>query len=189
MKTGSKILLTTVCAMALVVASVMGTLAFLTDSTEDVVNTFTVGKVEITLDEGKVDEYGVPEEDETRVQENEYKLIPGHTYAKDPTIHVAADSEDCYVFAQIANGLGEDGTLAMAQGWTLVDGTDNVYYYDSIIEASEEVTDVVVFTEFTFGEDADPSDYAQADITITAYAVQADGFDSAVDAWTATFGA
>ena len=64
-------------AVLLVAASVMGTLAYLT-STDTVKNTFTVGKVAITLDEADVDVYGAPIENAARVRANEYKLIPGH---------------------------------------------------------------------------------------------------------------
>ena len=53
MKTRSKALVLTLCAVLLVVATVMGTMAYLT-STDTVTNTFTVGKVAITLDEAKV---------------------------------------------------------------------------------------------------------------------------------------
>ena len=57
MKTAKKAMLLTVCALVLVAATVMGTLAYLT-STDEVKNTFTVGKVAITMDEAKVDEKG-----------------------------------------------------------------------------------------------------------------------------------
>ena len=50
MKTRSKALLLTLCAVLLVTASVLGTMAFLT-STDEVKNTFTVGSVNIALDE------------------------------------------------------------------------------------------------------------------------------------------
>ncbi|MBQ3062404.1 MAG: hypothetical protein IJD03_01960, partial [Clostridia bacterium] len=97
MKNTKKALLMTLCAVMLVAASVMGTMAYLTSTTGVVTNTFTVGKVGITLDEAKVTEYGVKDGD-TRVMANTYKLVPGHTYVKDPTVHVAADSEESYLF-------------------------------------------------------------------------------------------
>ncbi|MBQ2690781.1 MAG: hypothetical protein IJF53_01345 [Clostridia bacterium] len=93
MKNTKKALLMTLCAVMLVAASVMGTMAYLTSTTGVVTNTFTVGKVGITLDEAKVTEYGVKDGD-TRVMANTYKLVPGHTYVKDPTVHVAALDQD-----------------------------------------------------------------------------------------------
>lgn len=96
MKTKSKALLLTLCAVLLVAASVLGTMAYLT-STDTVTNTFTVGKVEIKLDEAKVNADGIPEEGAARVQANSYKLMPGTTYTKDPTVTVLKGSEESYV--------------------------------------------------------------------------------------------
>lgn len=96
MKTKSKALLLTLCAVLLVAASVLGTMAYLT-STAKVENTFTVGKVEIKLDEAKVTADGIPVEGAARVTENSYKLMPGNTYTKDPTVTVLKGSEDSYV--------------------------------------------------------------------------------------------
>ena len=91
MKTKSKALLLTLCAVLLVAASVLGTMAYLT-STAKVENTFTVGKVEIKLDETDVTSPTDP-----RVTANSYKLMPGTTYTKDPTVTVLKGSEDSYV--------------------------------------------------------------------------------------------
>ena len=96
MKTRSKALLLSVCAVLLVAASALGTMAYLTDR-DSVVNTFTVGTVEIKLDEAKANPDGTPVAGADRVQANSYKLIPGHTYSKDPTVTVEAGSEEAYV--------------------------------------------------------------------------------------------
>ena len=111
MKTKSKALLLTLCAVLLVTASVLGTMAFLT-STASVENTFTVGSVKITLDEAKVTTDGKPVANAARVTENSYKLMPGHTYTKDPTIHVDAASEDCFIRAKV--------TLTNAKEWIAI---------------------------------------------------------------------
>lgn len=100
-KTKTKALLMSLCAVLLVAASVLGTMAYLTDSM-DVKNTFTVGNVAIKLDEAKVDDMGnlVKNQDGTladRVTQNAYKLLPGHTYVKDPTVTVLKPSVESYV--------------------------------------------------------------------------------------------
>ena len=102
-KTKTKALLMSLCAVLLVAASV---LAYLTDS-KDVKNTFTVGNVAITLDEAKVDDNGNAIDkqgkrvtnlaDAERVPGNAYKLLPNHTYTKDPTVTVLAPSVESYV--------------------------------------------------------------------------------------------
>ena len=92
-----RILLLVACAVLLVSLSVGATLAYLTSTTGTVTNTFTVGNVNITLDEAKVDAYGKPDGDKRTTDGNEYKLLPGHTYTKDPTVTVVKGSEPCYV--------------------------------------------------------------------------------------------
>lgn len=96
-----KTLLTIISMILIAAVSVMGTLAWLTD-TDTAINTFTVGQVDILLDEADVDENGELILDDEgkpvdRVKENEYHLIPGQTYIKDPTVTVQADSEQSYV--------------------------------------------------------------------------------------------
>lgn len=96
MKTKTKALLITMCAALLVVATVFTTLAFLTDD-KSVVNSFTVGNVHIKLDEAKVDTAGVAIGTERTESGNDFHLLPGHEYTKDPTVTVLGTSEDCYV--------------------------------------------------------------------------------------------
>lgn len=95
MKTAKKVLLLVLCAALLVGVSVAGTVAYLT-SQDEVVNNFSVGQVKISLDEAPVDGDGEATTGD-RVQTNDYKLLPGHSYDKDPTVHVTKGSEDCYV--------------------------------------------------------------------------------------------
>lgn len=96
MKTKSKVLLLTICLTALIVTSMFGTIAYLTDA-EGVTNTFTVGKVKINLDEAVVKEDGTQDGDKRTEEGNTYHLLPGHTYVKDPTVTIDKDSEDTYV--------------------------------------------------------------------------------------------
>lgn len=187
-------ILVSLAALALVAAiSIGGTLAYLT-STQSVKNTFTVGNVNITLDEAKVNEYGDPVADAPRVLGNEYKLIPGHTYTKDPTIHVGGLSENCYLFVKVENGLGDaESTIATQMvnlGWKPVDNQTGVYAWHGTTEGAMNATraivaagaNVTVFNTFTFGSQADPALYGSAEIVVTAYAIQADGLADKTDA-------
>lgn len=97
MKTRSKALLMLLSAVLLVVATVFGTLAYLT-ADDTVTNTFTVGTVKMELDEAKVDTDGsYVSVHENRVKANNYHLLPGHTYYKDPTVTIKGGSEETYV--------------------------------------------------------------------------------------------
>lgn len=212
----SKAILMALCAVLLVAASVMGTLAYLT-STDSVTNTFTVGKVAITLDEAKVGTDGTPVQGAARVDANEYHLLPGHTYKKDPTIHVATDSEDCYLFVKVENGIAaiEDPSKTIAaqmdaKSWAVVDPVNGIYVYGPAAAptAVSANRDVVVFENFTIlgtvtndqlaGHPVDPDHpdgelvpgYEGAKVVVTAYAVQKDGFENkdASYIWGETFG-
>ena len=189
--------LTVLLALVLVIAmSVAGTMAYLTSTTDTVTNSFTVGNVTITLDEAKVDAYGKLDTTATaRVKENTYKLIPGHEYTKDPTVHVATGSEDCWLFVQVVNGISglEAGSVAggyqtiaeqmTAHGWTAVENATDVYAYNTKVSAG---TDVHVFDQFKIDGKANVSTVTEnTKITIKAYAVQADNFDSPAAAWAA----
>ena len=196
MKTKSKALLLTLCAVLLVAASVMGTMAYLTSTTETVTNTFSVGDVKITLDEAKVDENGTPVEGAARVIENSYKLLPGHVYTKDPTVHVAEGSEECYLFVKVVDEIAEieeNSTVAeqMATlGWTKVPGETDVYVYgnNTTLTTVTAGSDVTVFQSIVIKGTVDNvtlEKYANKTITVTAYAIQKDGFEnmSAADIW------
>lgn len=188
-----KLLTLVSCAVLLVCVTVAGTVAYLTSTTNVVENTFAVGKVAITLDEAKVDEYGVPVEGADRVAKNNYKLMPGHTYTKDPTIHVQSGSEVSYLFVKVVDGIAaiQDATTIANQmstnGWVKLDaeGVENVYYYNKTVDARTAAQDVKVFETFKVKSDANVSTYTGATITVQAYAVQADGFDSAATAYAA----
>ena len=207
MKKTKKILALASSAVLLVTASVMGTMAYLQATTATVTNTFTVGNVSFEegigsgLDEAKVNEYGervnaddmVDETADIRVAANTYKLIPGHKYVKDPTIHMADETEDCWLFVKVVNpieSIEATGSATIAsqmatEGWTLVEGETDVYMKTTPVSAG---ADVVVFHNFTLADDAEVSAHADEQITIQAYAVQADGFASAQDAWDETYG-
>jgi len=194
--------LTLIASFVLVAAlAVGGTLAYLMDS-KSVTNTFTVGNIEMTMDEAKVNEYGqkldnqdaVYENDTqtlaARVASNEYKLIPGHEYVKDPIIHVLVKSEPCYVFIKIENGIAEieDTIEGQLTAWTQVTDAQNVYYYNDIVDARTAQQDVATFATFKVNSDADVSRYGGETIVVTGYAVQSDGFANANAAWAATYG-
>lgn len=185
MKKTSKALLLSLCAVLLVTASVLGTMAYLT-SQDQVVNTFTVGNVAITLDEKDVDNSTPGEND--RDKANAYKLMPGHNYEKDPIVHVDANSEDCYLFVKVVNEIANieaEKTVAQQmteKGWVAVDAANGIYVYTTDKTNPAVVTkgsNITVFENFTIAGNVDNTTlatYADKTITVNAYAIQADGF-------------
>lgn len=208
-------LLTLVCCAALLVCvTIAGTVAYLT-STDEVKNTFTVGQVKITLDEAKVgtDGKALTGDSAKRVKENEYKLMPGHVYDKDPTVTVQAGSEESYVkmVVTVSNAKELDKIFKDHQitdlttvvggydsnEWTLnstsKDNTANtrtyVFYYKSTVSAgeSDNVLDDL-FETITVPSGLTNDEITTIEnmtITVKAYAIQKDGFDTADKAWAA----
>ena len=211
MKTAKKAMLMTLCAIILVVATVFGTMAYLT-SDDEVVNTFTVGNVAIKLDEAPVDVNGKATAGD-RVKENSYKLLPGHTYDKDPTVTVLANSETSYVKMTVtfskANELdaifapdggadltsifnGYDSTNWIAKGNTKdADGNTRTYefwYKEAVGASTADVALDALFDSITVPGKITKEQLAKIEgmtITVNAYAIQADGFANADAAWAA----
>ncbi|MGN0784259.1 MAG: TasA family protein [Candidatus Aphodomorpha sp.] len=164
--------------LALVVAfAAGGAIAWLTDTTDSVTNTFTVGNIDISLAETTTD----------------FKMIPGNTIAKDPKVTVKAGSEACWLFVKIEESDNLDTYISytVASGWTQLTGVDGVYYRS--VAAVTADTDFAVLTgnavtvngTVTKADmDAITNGTATAPtLTFTAYAVQSANVATAADAW------
>ncbi len=111
--------------LMLVVGLVSTTLAWLTDKTDPVSNTFTTSDIAITLEES-------PNLD--------LKMVPGYPITKDPKVTVKSGSEKCYVFVKIEKSANYGTYLndyALVDGWTKLtkdvdekDITDDIYYVE-----------------------------------------------------------
>lgn len=83
-------------ALALLMGcAIGGTIAWLTDTTQEVKNTFTTSNIDITLTESEVST------DDDGNQTRNYTMVPGWTMAKDPVVTVSSESEDCYLFVKV----------------------------------------------------------------------------------------
>ena len=196
-------------AVLLVAASVMGTLAYLT-SKDTVTNTFTVGTVNIKLDEAAAKIDGSLVEGAARVKANNYKLLPGHTYNKDPMVTVLEGSEPSYIkmtvtfskaneldaiFAPTGANLtsifnGYDATNWIAKGNTKDDDantrTYEFWYKETVGAPTADVALDALFDSITVPGTITNEQLATIEgmaITVNAYAIQADGFTNADDAW------
>lgn len=211
MKTKSKALLLTLCAVLLVAASMLGTMAYLTDN-KTVTNTFTVGQVKIKLDEAKANPDGSLVENADRVKGNSYKLLPGHTYNKDPMVTVLKDSEASYIKMTVtfSNAKELDAIFAPngadmtkifngydPANWTYKgntkDATANTrtyeFWYKETVDAPNgNVALDALFDSITVPGTITNEQLATIEgmtITVNAYAIQADGFANAEAAWAA----
>ncbi len=150
--------------------TVFGTLAYFTDS-DTVVNTFTVGNVDITVNETEVDPNGEPTGNEERVEANEYHLMPGHTYTKDPTMTVHAGSEHSYVRMLVTlNKLEELKAIAGLGGEdfqleNIVEGLNPEIWVPYGVTEDEQANTVTY--EFRYHETVDASEL-QEDLVLEA---------------------
>lgn len=162
-----------VLALTLLVAGIVGgTLAWLTDQTDEVKNTFTVGDINIGLAETTTD----------------YKMVPGNTIAKDPTVTVKANSEACWLFVQVTESANLDDfiTYAIATGWTELEA--GVYYREVPASAADQTFSVLAGNTVTVKSDVTKTmlETAKTDaptLTFKAYAIQRDHFATAAAAW------
>lgn len=171
------------CAVAVVLVlccAIGGTLAWLTDKTEPVKNTFTVGDISIELKETTSD----------------YKMVPGNTIAKDPKVAVKAGSEACWLFVKVEKSANLDRFISytIAGGWQALTGADGVYYREVDAAAAKAgMTYSVLANDRVTVKDtvtkADMNGLTAATyptLTFTAYAVQKDNVADAASAWAKT---
>lgn len=155
-----------------------GTLAWLIDKTDPVVNTFTYGNINITL---------------TESTGNNYKIIPGKDITKDPKVTVKATSEACWLFVEVKEEgtfVADKVTYSIADGWTKGDGTKipaNVYYREVSAVTADTDFSVLKDNKITVKDTLTKKDIknitTNPTLTFTAYAVQKDGIADAATAW------
>lgn len=166
--------------------------AWLSSTTDTVVNTFTYGDINI-----KIEETDTKDNDNNEFT-NEYKMLPGNKITKDPKITVLANSEDSYLFVEIkeSENFKDFMKYELVEGWTLVEGTENVYVKevtksgkdqeffvlkDNTVTVLESVTKAMLNDLDKDGQTNYPT------LSFTAYAVQRDSkieaIDTAAEAW------
>ena len=177
MKKNSKKMVALLLALCLLIGGVVGgTIAYLVDKTNPVVNTFTTSDVDIELKENTG---------------TEYKMVPGATIAKDPTVTVKSGSEACYVFVKVdAVNTTNYISYSIAEDWTLVDGQSNIYYktVDAATAATGTSLPILAGNQVTVLSTVTKADMTEAEaakptLTFTAYAIQQEGFSTPEAAW------
>lgn len=182
----TKVFLSLLALVLVVGCAVGGTIAWLTATTDPVVNTFTYGKIKIELTE-------------TKPESKQATIIPGVNISKDPKVTVKADSEACWLFVKVVEGgtfVANKVTYSIENGWTALDATNHPGVYYREVEAVTADTGFYVLagdTTYPNGVVTVSENLTKVDIKdltenhpqliFTAYAVQKDGIDTAADAW------
>ena len=168
-----KLIALTAAFLLVIGAAVAGTVAWLTDSTQTEVNTFTVGNIDIELAETT----------------SNYKMVPGQTIAKDPKVSVKAGSEACWLFIKVEEGnkVADFIDYTIDPSWTKLE--DGVYYRE--VAAADTVQEfsvlkdnqVTVKSTVTKTMMDGITEQTKPTLSFTAYAVQKAGITTAADAW------
>lgn len=192
-----KLWITIACLSVILCTLVTGSIAWLTDKTTKITNTFTPSNIKVALTESNAEN-----------NKQDFKMIPGKTYVKDPKVTVSTDIP-CYVFVEIKEDLGAwdefktDGKTfksfldySLASGWTAVPDTTGVYYIEATANTEKYIlaggTGDYVNGQITVKGDTVTKAmmdklYVQnavmPTLTFTAYACQKEGFANAATAW------
>ena len=186
-----KSLVVTMASVAAIAAIGVGsTFAYFT-SQDEATNAFTLGDIEIELTEDNWDE------------DNGVNILPMQTIAKDPAV-TNTGLNDAYIFLKVTVPQAEvqlEGQEAaevqdlftlnnISDNWTLVSEENGVYVYAYNETVAPEASTDALFDSVTLANLVE-ADYAEVieslDINVEAYGVQTVSFESAADAWEATF--
>ena len=208
-----KILALSMCIALAAIAIVGASLAYFTD-TKTAKNTFTMGNVEI-----KLDETDVKNPDGDRVTSNEYNVYPGAVVTKDPIVHnVGKNGAYIRATVNVSNWMNlvgayypdfketfpNDGYKAalnllvgeLGEGWSVV-GVEAgdvftigqldakfILKYDGVLAAGDDTT--AMFQTVTIPAGIDNANAGSFDeVKVVAQAIQADGFNTWEDAFAA----
>ena len=171
-----KKLLTTGLAVALAALLLIGggTFAYLQSESKDVVNKFKTNEVKVDL---------------TETTGGQYNIIPGTTQEKDPKVTVD-NSVDAYVYVKVTDKTEGLVTYEIAEGWTKLEGYDDVYYRE--VSASEDAQEFSVLKDnkVTYSAALKNSDMLEngelrdgIELTFKAYAIQKEPFADAAAAY------
>ena len=169
-----------IAAIVLVIGCTAGgTVAWLVSKPTAIVNTFTIGDINAELTETK----------------KAFNIVPGVNIDKDPVATVKANSEDCYLFVQLAEEnwptFTEAGSTTrkvryeIADGWTKLE--DGVYYCVVTKSDADQPFHVLKNDKVTVSSTLTKKEAnaitSTPKLTVAVYAVQKAGIDTPAEAW------
>ncbi len=182
-----------------------GAIAYFTD-TDNATNVFTIGNVDIELEEPNWD---TTDDDNNNVPDASQDLMPGQTIAKDPKINNISTTNPAYVFAKVevpcttATSPATPAELfsyTLNSGWTELStaavactsggSATHVYYYGSgntLTSLAAEASTPAVFNNVTLLSTLTGNEglSGNKNIVVTGYGIQTQGLASIAptDVW------
>lgn len=166
-----------IAVVAILLALAIGvgvTVAYLVSSSGTLENTFSVGKVQITL---------------TETGNRQFPLTPGVTHTKDPAVVLKAGSEAAWLFVRVEKSAGFDRycTYEMAEGWELFPEASGVYCRAVDKTAADKPYPVLQGNRITVSEELTEQELnaltVHPTLEFTAYAVQRESVATPEEAW------
>ena len=170
-----RIIIAVVAALCIISAGVGTAIAYFSSHSGPVVNTFTVGDVQLEL---------------TETTGGAYQLVPGATVKKDPLVTVLKGSEECYVYVKLESGgdLNSYVDYQLEDGWQSLGGVDGVYYRQVEYAAVNMKYSVFKDNQITVRDDLTKEKMILIDgrscaMVVTAYAIQTTAVESPAEGW------
>lgn len=192
-KSGKSILICLTVLMILGTVTIDQTLAWLVSESNPVVNTFTYGKIDLTLSETDT----TLDQDQNEYT-NLYEMVPGQIIGdfdggikKDPLVTIAEGSEACWLFVELVESDNFDefmeySVLTGNGHWTALDSVEDVYYRE-VTEAETQIQYWIIENNEVRVKDNIKEKLNTLQelptLSITAYAVQRNGIETVQDAW------
>lgn len=180
-KSTKKRIATGATAVALALMMVGGSYAYLTSSTNDMVNNFNANYVQVDLSESTG---------------TEYEIVPGSVQSKDPVVEVET-TVPAFVFLEAKNNTDGLVNYEIDEAWTVLDGHENIYYREvdgsdtkynlNVLKNNQVSCPSSITNEDMVIENTDGSYTLKEGITLAfnAQAIQKDGFENVSQAFEA----
>ena len=186
-----RIAMTVALVLVVALASIGGTIAWLTATTDSVTNTFTAADIDISL----IETWNTDTDKNGENDSWSAKMVPGAEYTKDPVVSVDGSKTDIdvYLFVKFEendaakNYLTYTSTLTEANGWKQDTSLpSNVWYRIVKVTDDTKSWNLLAGDKVTVKDTVTKDNMATADdaqLKYTAYAIQTEGFDTAAAAW------
>ena len=162
-------------AAALIIGG--GSFAFLKSNSETITNNFKTNKVEVDIDEtdGENKQY-------------QYNIIPGTEESKNPVAYITT-TVPAYLFVTITDETDDLVTYEVItgeNGWTKLDGKDNVYYRTVEAKEGQQNFDILKNNKVSYDSGIENKDMAGKDdikLSFDVFGIQQAGFADAAAAY------
>lgn len=175
-------------AVTLMLGGVVGgTIAWLKTETSPIVNTFTVGDIDITLEET----WNTDSDSDGTADKWEGKILPGSELAKDPVVTVKANSEACWLFVELTKSSNWPSamTYQIVEDWTElpnVSENSTIYYRQVGANENDQSFHILLGDKVEVADTMTKADLnlisGTPTLTIKAYAIQAANIGEDADA-------